>query len=78
MLRGGPTVSDLAYPIKLDDDYPCQGTDAFGETQTFDDLLTEGMSVGPKVGDDVFPTGVVVRRDDGLWAVAECSDGSQQ
>jgi hypothetical protein len=63
-------VTDLAYPIKLDDDYPCRGVDALGETQTFDDLLREGMEVGPRVGDDVFPTGIVVRRDDGLWAVA--------
>jgi hypothetical protein len=64
-------MSDLAYPIKLDDDYPCRGIDALGETQTFKDLLTEGMEVGPEVDGEVFPTGEVVRRDDGLWCVAE-------
>jgi hypothetical protein len=63
-------VSDLAYPIKLNDDYPCRGRDAFGEEQTFDDLLEEGMEVGPRVGDEVFCTGVVVKRPDGLWAIA--------
>ena len=63
-------MGDLAYPIKLDDDYPCRGRDAFGEEQVFDDFLQEGQEVGPKVGDDMFPTGVVERRDDGLWAVA--------
>lgn len=67
-------MSDLAYPIKLDDDYPCRGRDALGEVQTFDDLLTEGMEVGPKAGDEVFITGHVVRRADGLWAVAEGGD----
>lgn len=64
-------MNDLAYPIKLDDDYPCRGRDALGEEQTFDDLLKEGQEVGPKTGDEVFITGHVVRRDDGLWAVAE-------
>jgi hypothetical protein len=64
-------VADLAYPIKLDDDYPCRGRDALGEEQVFDDLLCEGMAVGPKIGDEVFLTGEVVRRNDGLWAVAE-------
>lgn len=64
-------MADLAYPIKLDDDYPCRGTHALGETQTFDDLLQEGMDVGPKIDDEVFVTGVVVRKEDGLWCVAE-------
>lgn len=68
-------MEDLAYPIKLDDDYPCRGTDAFGEEQTFDDLLKEGMEVGPRVGDDTFCTGVVVKRSDGLWAIADYENG---
>lgn len=63
-------MSDLAYPIKLNDDYPCQGTDALGETQTFDDLLREGMSVGPIIDGDIHPTGEVVRKADGLWVVS--------
>jgi hypothetical protein len=67
-------VADLAYPIKLDDDYPCRGTDALGELQTFDDLLREGMKVGPIIDGAVFPTGEVVRKVDGLWAVAELSE----
>lgn len=71
-------MTDLAYPIKLDDDYPCRGTDAFGETQTFSDLLTEGMEVGPEIDGDVFPTGKVVRRDDGLWAVADGAEEGQR
>ena len=68
-------MSDLAYPIKLDDDHPCRGVDALGELQTFNDLLREGMVIGPEVDGDVFPTGEVVRRDDGLWVVAEASSG---
>jgi len=67
-------VSDLAYPIKLEDDYPCRGIDALGEVQTFNDLLREGMEVGPELDGEVFPTGEVVQREDGLWAVAQCSE----
>lgn len=64
-------MNDLAYPIKLNDEYPCQGTDALGEMQTFDDLLREGMEVGPSDEDgNVYATGEVVRKADGLWAVA--------
>jgi hypothetical protein len=67
-------MSDLAYPIKLDDDYPCRGVDAMEDEQIFDDLLFEGQSVGPKDEDgNVHPTGEVVRKPDGLWAVAELS-----
>lgn len=66
-------MTDLAYPIKLDDDYPCRGRDALGELQTFNDLLTEGMEVGPELDGEVFATGEVVRRDDGLWVVAQLS-----
>lgn len=69
-------MSDLTYPIKLDDDYPCRGHDALGELQTFNDLLEEGMEVGPEFDGEVFTTGEVVRRDDGLWVVAECSEDS--
>lgn len=68
-------MEDLAYPIKLADDYPCQGRDALGEIQTFNDLLREGMSVGPELDGDLFPTGEVVRKSDGLWAIAE-SEGA--
>lgn len=70
-------MNDLAYPIKLDDDYPCRGTDAFGELQTFDDLLKEGMEVGPAVDGEVFPTGRVIRKADGLWAVLDGTEEGQ-
>lgn len=70
--------ADLAYPIKLNDDYPCQGLDADGEIQTFNDLLHEGMSVGPICGEEIIPTGEVVRKADGLWAVAEGAGGDPE
>lgn len=67
-------MSDLAYPIKLNDSYPCQGTDANGCAIVFPDLLREGEQVGPSDEDDggeaLFVSGVVVRRPDGLWCEA--------
>jgi hypothetical protein len=63
----------LHYPIKLNDDYPCQGTDANGKAVYFPDLLDEGDLVGPTVehdgtpGEAAYVDGVVVRRDGGLW-----------
>lgn len=60
---------EIAFPFKLDDDYPCRGEDANGKEIHFDDLLFEGEIVSSvTVGDDHFgPYGRVVRRDDGLW-----------
>jgi len=66
-------VGDLAYPIKLDDEIPTHGEDANGHAVFFDERLTEGMAVGPVIDDEVFPTGEVIRKADGLRAVAECS-----
>jgi hypothetical protein len=71
----------LVYPIKLNDDYPCQGIDAGGNSVVFGDLLDAGDTVGPPEDQeafDAYPTGgvaayvdgVVVRRDDGLWVEA--------
>ena len=67
-------MSDLHYPIKLDDDYTCQGVDARGGEVAFSDLLRAGDKVGPSHPDDVdfedeamYLSGIVVRRDDGLW-----------
>jgi hypothetical protein len=68
------------FPIKLDDDYPCQGTDAIGGRVTFDDLLFVGMKVGDPVPGDPLnafpPFGVVVQENDGLWIREEytCRD----
>ena len=75
-------MSDLRYPIKLNDAYPCQGTDAAGESITFTDLLHEGARVGPfdpedcESGEPLYESGVVVAREDGLWieAVAGAPD----
>lgn len=64
----------VKYPIKLDDSYTCQGIDADGETVIFNDLLSEGDGVGPWDEEQeaaVFMDAIVVRRDDGLWVVAD-------
>lgn len=66
-------MADLHYPIKLDDNYPCAGTDANGDRVMWDDLLFEGQLTGPGHGhdDNVFPPfGRVVKRADGLWVEA--------
>lgn len=66
----------MRYPIKLDDDYPCRGTDADGGTVVYPDLLAEGDRCGPAAPEDVdggeavFIDAEVVRKDDGLWVVA--------
>lgn len=63
----------LNYPIKLNDDYTCQGTDALGKSVTFTDLLWEGDRVGPVDEDEaeaMYVDGIVVLKDDGLWVVA--------
>lgn len=62
----------LAFPIKLNDNYTCQGHDANGDPVVFDDLLYEGQLVGSELlpdgsGDSFPPYGRVVRREDGLW-----------
>lgn len=62
---------DTAYPVKLNDAYPCQGYDADGKPVFWEDLLDEGMRVGPSIGDDVFPNATVVRKSDGLWVVGD-------
>lgn len=65
-------ASEIAFPLKLDDDYPCCGEDANGREFHFNDLLTVGEIVGARmVGDDVFgPWGRVTRKSDGLWIEA--------
>lgn len=68
-------MSDLSYPIKLNDDYTCQGIDAGGNSVAFSDLLREGERVGPyapgdELGEAMYVDGIVVRRDDGLWVEA--------
>jgi hypothetical protein len=67
-------VHALALPAKLDDGYTCRGTDANGEQFTFEDLLELGEKVGTSADDkgNVWgPFGVVVRRVDELWIVAD-------
>lgn len=72
----------MKYPVKLNDDYTCQGIDADGTSVVFGDLLDEGDEVGPPEdpeefeldpvgGCAAFIDGVVVRKDDGLWVVAK-------
>lgn len=64
-----------AYPVKLDDGYPCRGVDANGRHVTYFDLLREGERVGEPVPGDPLnafpPFGIVVEREDGLWIEAE-------
>lgn len=69
--------NELKLPVKLNDDYTCQGRDADGVSVVFEDLLSEGERVATlTVDDDHFgPFGVVVRRDDGLWILAEDAAG---
>lgn len=57
-------------PVKLDDDYPCRGTDSTGRPVYFDDLLAEGQRVATfsdTNGNYYGPFGTVERRADGLW-----------
>lgn len=65
-------AGEIAFPLKLDDEYPCRGEDANGREFHFDDLLAVGQIVGARmVGDDVFgPWGRVSRKSDGLWIEA--------
>lgn len=60
----------LDFPVKLNDRYTCQGTDASGIAVTFDDLLGEGDLVASAItdhGGEYGPYGEVRRKDDGLW-----------
>lgn len=60
------------YPIKLNDNYTCQGHDSKGKYVVFGDLLSEGdttTSWGTE-DDPGGADGVVVRKSDGLWVVA--------
>jgi hypothetical protein len=65
----------VRYPIKLSDDYSCQGTDADGRYIVFSDMLMEGDRVGPSVmvddepGEALYVDAVVERRSDGLYVV---------
>lgn len=47
-------MSDLHYPIKLDDDYTCQGVDARGVVVAFSDLLPAGDGPSVERGRGVF------------------------
>ena len=66
-------MAELAYPIKLNDNYTCQGTDANGASVFWDDLLYEGDVTGPSGpgGGEGYSDARVVRRDDGLWVEAD-------
>lgn len=60
------------FPVKLNDNYTCQGIDAEGDSVVFGDLLYEGAEVGSHVdrdGNIYGPMHAVVRKDDGLWAI---------
>lgn len=71
-------MADEAYPIKLDDDRTNHGTNANGERVVYSDYLYEGDKVGPLAegeefsdgAEAIFTTGIVVKRDDGLWIEA--------
>lgn len=66
----------MDFPIKLNDDYTCQGEGPNGENIVFGDLLYEGEEVGRSIegGSNVCgPYGRVVRKDNGLWVIA-CTD----
>lgn len=61
---------EVHFPVKLSEDYPCQGIDSDGVAVVFDDLLEEGDTVArysDHNGNMWGPTGTVVRRQDGLW-----------
>jgi hypothetical protein len=68
------TVFSVEFPVKLNDEYTCQGREMpDGPFVAFDDLLYEGDVVakfGDGEGNTWGPCGVVVRRDDGLWIEA--------
>lgn len=68
-------VFSVEFPVKLNDDYTCQGREMpGGPFVVFDDLLYEGGTVtkySDGEGNGWGPVGVVVRRDDGLWVVSE-------
>ena len=60
----------IAFPVKLNDGYPCQGFDAEGAPVYFEDLLYEGDQVADFMDEDgnlYGPMHTVVYRDDGLW-----------
>lgn len=66
------------FPIKLNDEYTCQGRDANGVYVGYDDLLSEGervASMDDGEGNCWGPFGVVVRKADGLWIIAEREQG---
>lgn len=63
-------MSRVEFPVKLNDNYTCQGFDAAGDSVVFDDLLYEGQEVGSYSDGDgnVYgPMHTVVRKEDGLW-----------
>jgi hypothetical protein len=65
-------MEEVRFPVKLNDNYTCQGIDRDGDAVVFDDLLRLGDSVAAfSDGDDRWgPFGIVVRRPDGLWVEA--------
>jgi hypothetical protein len=71
-------VYSVEFPIKLNDSYPCQGIEQpGGAAVAFDDLLSEGDVVAKYADDEGNtwgPSGIVVRREDGLWIVPEDGD----
>ena len=72
---------DALFPVKLNDDYTCQGRDRDGEYCVFDDLLSEGDRVASLVDEDgntFGPFGVVVRKPNGLWIVATTTKEDSQ
>jgi hypothetical protein len=69
------TPRTITLPVKLNDDYTCQGRQQDGTSVTFEDLCEEGDRIPTLcMGDDEFgPFGIVVRREDGLWIEPDCN-----
>jgi hypothetical protein len=79
MTEQSSEVFSVEFPVKLNDDYTCQGREMpDGPFVAFDDLLNEGDLVakyGDGEGNTWGPNGIVVRREDGLW-VEEVGSGT--
>lgn len=64
-------TTETAYPVRLNERYPCQGRDANGEFITYPDLLEPGDVVGEEVAGDEMncqpPFGVVCNLNGDLW-----------
>jgi hypothetical protein len=73
-VAGTPVASDVRFPVKLNNLYPCQGFDRDGEAVVFDDVLDVGDRVASVTDDDgnqYGPFGVVVRHLGQLWIELE-------